>query len=211
MELLSDVRTSVRQAYGEAGVVRLTNARLDAAINAGLDELSENTGFRESFAVLELTSGRTYYDVRQLFPDEAVTITAIWNPDINLWLRYTPHTQFTYARWETTNGSPQSWFMRGLFQLGVFPHDNSNGGKLHIYFTVRHAPLVNDVDPVVDIPTDMVQAVVDYALFDLHLQERQADKAQEALESYKGNLSLLDYHTKNRVSRARTGYMGGRR
>lgn len=211
MDTLADVRSQVRTSFGEAGTVRLTNARLDAAINAGIDELAENSGFRESFAVLDLKSGRTYYDVRQLFPDEAVTITAIWNPAINLWLRYTPHSQFTFSRWEVTNGSPQSWFMRGLFKLGVFPHDTASGEKLHIYFTVRHSPLVNDVDPVVDIPTDMIQAVVDYALFDLHLQERQADKAQEALGAYKGNLSLLDYHAKNRVSRARTGYMGGRR
>jgi hypothetical protein len=57
----------------------------------------------------------------------------------------------------------------------------------------------------------MVQSVVDYALFDLHLQERQAEKAQEALAAYRIGVSTLNYHLKNRVSRARTGHMGGRR
>jgi hypothetical protein len=211
MELLSDVRTSVRQAYGEAGVVRLTNARLDAAINAGIDELSENTGFRETFAVLDMKDDRTYYDVRQLFPDESVTITAIWNPDINLWLKYTPTSKISLLRWELTNGSPQCWFMRGLFHLGLFPHNTSSGSKLHIYFTVRHRPLVNAEDPLVDVPPDLVRAVVDFACYDLHLQERQAVRAQEALAEYKEGLSQLDYHSKNRVSRPRVGAIGGRR
>jgi len=211
METLADVRSQVRTSFGEASSVRLTEARLDAAINAGIDELAENTGFRESFAVLELKSGRTYYDVRQLFPDESVTITSIWNPALRLWLRYTPSAQFTYPRWEITNGSPQCWFMRGLFHLGVYPHDTASGEKLHIYFTVRHTPLENAEDPLVDVPPDLVQAVVEYALFDLHLQERQASKAQETLSEYHENLSLLDYHAKNRVSRARIGHMGGRR
>jgi hypothetical protein len=211
METLADIRSQVRTSFGEAGTVRLTDARLDEAINAGIDELAENVGFRESFAVLDLKSGRTYYDVRQLFPDEAVMITSIWNPELRLWLRYTPHNQFTYPRWETTNGSPQSWFMRGLFHLGVYPHDTSSGEKLHVYFTIQHTPLVNAEDPLVDVAPDMVQAVADYTLFDLHLQERQAERAQEALSAYHKGLSLLDYHTGNRVSRARTGQIGGRR
>lgn len=211
METLADVRRQVRQSFGEAATVRLTDARLDAAINAGIDEVSESTGFRESFAILELKGGRTYYDVRQLFPDESVTITAIWNPSLRLWLKYTPITQLTYARWELTNGSPQVWFMRGLFHLGVFPHDSSSGEKLHVYFTVRHTPLVFAEDPVVDLAPDLVQAVVDYAVFELHLQERQATLAQESLASYKEGLSLIGYHADNRVSRARTGHLGGRR
>lgn len=210
METLADVRTLVRRGVGEASEVRLTNARLDAAINAGVDELAENTGFRESFAVLNTKSGRTYYDVRQLFPDEAVTITSIWNPAANLWLRYTPPGQFSFQKWEQSTGTPQAWFMRGLFHLGIFPHSTSSE-NLYVYFTVRHRPLVNAEDPLVDVPPDLTAAVADYAIFDLHLQERQSDKAQEALSDYKQGLSLLDYHTKNRVSRARTPQIGGRR
>jgi len=211
MDTLADVRSLVRQSFGEASSVRLTNARLDAAINAGVDELAENTGFRESFAILDLKAGRTYYDVRQLFPDEAVTITAIWNPALNLWLKYTPTSQFSYVRWELTNGSPQCWFMRGLFHLGVFPHDTASGSKLHVHYTIRHRPLVNAEDPLVDVLPDMVRPVVDYALFDLYLQERQAPAAQEALAEYHQGVSQLDFHTKNRVSRPRVGAIGGRR
>lgn len=211
MDTLEDIRSQVRTSIGESSDVRLTDARLDAAINAGVDELAENTGFRESFAVLDLKAGRTYYDVRQLFPDEAVTITSIWNPAIDLWLTYTPVSQLPYVRWELTNGSPQKWTMRGLFHLGIFPHDTTSGEKLHIYYTVRHRRLVNDVDPLVDVANDLTPAVVDYALFELHLQERRPVQAQAALKDYHERMSLLDYHLKNRVSRPRVGAIGGRR
>ena len=210
MDTLADVRSLVRQRFGEASSVRLTDVRLDAAINAGLDEVAENTGFRETYAVIEQKSGRTYYDLRTLFPDETVTITSIWSPDLNLWLRYTPLSLFTLTRWEITNGSPQHWFMRGLFHLGIFPHENTNGAKLHVYFTARHEPLVNAEDPL-EVPVDLVPSIADYALFDLHLQERQAEKAKFARENFIQGLSLLDYHTKNRVTRARVGQIGGRR
>lgn len=211
METLADIRSTVRQRFGESSTVRLTNARLDAAINAGLDEVAENTGFRETFAVLDAKKGRTYYDLRTLFPDETVTITSVWSPDLNLWLRYTPPSRFSLARWEMTNGSPQHWFMKGLFHLGLFPHENVSGAKLHVYFTARHKPLVNAEDPV-ECPPDLVTSVVDYALFDLHLQERQqADKAKLAYENFIRGISLLDYHTRNRVTRPRVGHIGGRR
>jgi hypothetical protein len=100
--------------------------------------------------------------------------------------------------------------MRGLFHLGIFPHNSTSGSKLHVYFTARHKSLVNAEDPL-EVPADLVPSVTDYALFDLHLQERQSEKAKVAYENFVKGLSLLDYHSKNRVSRARAGQLGGRR
>jgi hypothetical protein len=211
MDTLATVRALVRRRFEQEGIVRLTNARLDEAINAGVDEVAEMTGFRETYAVIDQKAGRTYYDLRQLFPDEVVMVTSIWSPELGIWLDYEPPDNYQFRQWEDVSGSPRKWFMRGLFMLGLFPHNTSAGERLHIYFQARHKPLVNDVDPLLDIPKDLVVAVVDYALFDLHMQDRQGEKAKAAYAEFKKNLDRLGYHINQRVTRPRIGRIGGRR
>lgn len=211
MDTLASVRALVRRRFEQTDTVRLTNDRLDEAINAGVDEVAEMTGFRETYAVIDQKYGRTYYDLRQLFPDEVVKITSIWSPETNRWLDYMPPLMFGDARFENTTGSPRRWFMHGPFHLGIYPNGSGVGQKLHVYFQARHRELENDVDPLLDIPPDLVEAIVDYALFELHMQERQGEKAKAAYAIFSKRLASLKYHVKQRVTRPRIGRIGGRR
>ena len=58
MDTLADVRDTVRQRFGESGTVRLTDARLDRAINAGIDELADQIESYH-FIFVETPKGRS--------------------------------------------------------------------------------------------------------------------------------------------------------
>lgn len=206
---LSDIRSSVRTRYESSGTVRLDNTRLDNAINDGIEELSERTEAFESFAVVPIKSGRTYYDIRNLLPDTAIKVTSVWLPDENWWLTYMPPRKFTWREWERTNGSSRNWFMRGLYFLGVFPHLNANTGVMHVYFKHTHPILSNTFD-IIMVPEDFVEAVEEYALYDLYCQDRETGKALMHWAGFQERAKDLRDLVERRGKRPRAGRIGYR-
>jgi len=206
---LSDIRSTVRDRYESNSTVRLSDDRLDAAINDGVEELSERTEAFESYVVVPVKSGRTYYDIRNFLPDEAIKVTSVWLPSENWWLEYMPPRKFTWREWERTNGASRNWFMRGLFHLGVFPHLAANTGVMHVYFKHIHPPLSNTWSEIY-VPEDFVEAVEEYALYDLYAQDRETGKALLHWAGFVERAKPLRDLVERRGKRPRAGRMANR-
>lgn len=96
-----------------------------------------------------------------------------------------------YRRWEVVYGAMQWMFMRGLWWLGIWPRSATDGplyagssnSYIDLYHTAIPLPLVFD-DDTPPFPEEFHYALVDYALYDLFMQDREPKKAMKRWEQY---------------------------
>jgi len=208
MLTLSDIRSRVRTKF-EAASVRWSDADIDAAINDGLGELSEATRYYESWVSIKLKASRTYYDLRGLTPETAMSVTAVWHEPGVRWLTPMALQDITYEEWEETSGNPTGWFVRGLWWLGVWPHPSSDVDEfLRVYYSAVAPKLVDDGDEPRQLPDEFVPALEEYAVYELQQQEGETDKALFWWGKYKEREKALEQHMAHRVTTARTGKIG---
>lgn len=208
MLTLSDIRSRVRTKF-EASSTRWSDEDIDAAINDGLGELSEATRYYESWVSILLKSGRTYYDLRGLTPETALSVTAVWHEPGVRWLTPMSLKDIGISEWEETGGNPTGWFVRGLWWLGIWPHPSSDLDEyLRLHYTAVAPALVDDGDEPRQLPDEFVPALEEYALYELQQREGETDKALFWWGKYKERERLLEQHMAHRVSTARTGRIG---
>lgn len=208
MLTLSDIRSRVRTKF-EAATTRWSDADIDAAINDGLGELSEATRYYESWVSIKLKASRTYYDLRGLTPETAMSVTAVWHEPGVRWLTPMALQDITYEEWEETSGNPTGWFVRGLWWLGVWPHPSSDVDEfLRVYYSAVAPKLVDDGDEPRQLPDEFVPALEEYAVYELQQREGETDKALYWWGKYKEREKALEQHMAHRVTTARTGKIG---
>ena len=208
MLTLSDIRSRVRTKF-EAATTRWSDADIDAAINDGLGELSEATRYYESWVSIKLKASRTYYDLRGLTPETAMSVTAVWHEPGVRWLTPMALQDITYEEWEETSGNPTGWFVRGLWWLGVWPHPSSDVDEfLRVYYSAVAPKLVDDGDEPRPLPDEFVPALEEYAVYELQQREGETDKALYWWGKYKEREKALEQHMAHRVTTARTGKIG---
>ena len=208
MLTLSDIRSRVRTKF-EAATTRWSDADIDAAINDGLGELSEATRYYESWVSIKLKASRTYYDLRGLTPETAMSVTAVWHEPGVRWLSPMALQDITYEEWEETSGNPTGWFVRGLWWLGVWPHPSSDVDEfLRVYYSAVAPKLVDDGDEPRQLPDEFAPALEEYAVYELQQREGETDKALYWWGKYKEREKALEQHMAHRVTTARTGAIG---
>lgn len=208
MLTLSDIRSRVRTKF-EAATTRWTDADIDAAINDGLGELSEATRYYESWVSIKLKASRTYYDLRGLTPETAMSVTAVWHEPGVRWLTPMALQDITYEEWEETSGNPTGWFVRGLWWLGVWPHPSEDVDEfLRVYYSAVAPKLVDDGDEPRQLPDEFIPALEEYAVYELQQREGETDKALFWWGKYKEREKALEQHMAHRVTTARTGKIG---
>jgi hypothetical protein len=208
---LSQIRDRVRTRFEHDSTTRWSDADINAAINAGLEELAEATGYYERSVSLGLKEDRTYYDLRALIPDSALNVVAVWHENTNRWLNATTHREMTYAEWEKVVGDPIAWFPRGMWWLGLWPHPSSDVDQwVRVYYCGLPPELTDDTQEPVDLPDDFHTALEDYALYELQHREGETKKALDWWQSYRQREHALGRHVRSRVVRARTSRIGGR-
>lgn len=112
-----------------------------------------------------------------------------------------------YRRWEVVQGAVQWMFMRGLWWLGVWPWSATDGplyggnatSYLDLYHTAIPLPLVFDSDTP-PFPVEFHQALVEYALYDLFMQDREPKKALKRWSQYVDLRRRLQLYVQNRTS-----------
>lgn len=207
---LAQLRERVRERFEHDSTVRWTDSDIDAAINAGLGELSEGAGFYESSIAVDLKHGRTYYDLRAIMPYTAIKITRICDSG-NEWLEPTAPRLLGRREWERSEGEPDHWFLRGLFWLGLYPKPNADTTDgITIYYTEVHPLLTSDGDTLQQLPDSAADCLVDYALYDLYAQEGETQKALSLWQSYQEGETALRQLVERRVVRPRLGRMAYR-
>jgi len=209
MASLSEIRSRVRTRFEHSSTTRWTNADINAAINAGLEELSEATGYYERHISIPLKQDRTYYDLRGLIPDTALTVSAVWHENTNRWLNPLTHREMTYEEWETVIGDPIVWFPRGLWWLGLWPHPSGDVDQwVKVYFCGIAPALTDDAQEPADLPEEFCDALEEYAIYELEQREGETEKALMMWQSYRQREYQLAQHVSHRVHRARSGRVG---
>jgi len=209
MLTLSDIRSRVRTRFEASSTTRWSDADVNSAINDGLGELSEATRYFERWVSFPLKEKRTYYDLRGLTPEGVLSVTAVWHEPGIRWLTPITLGDIGYEEWEETRGNPNSWFVRGLWWLGVWPSPSSDVDEfIRVYYTGVAPALAEDGEEPAQLPDEFVPALEEYALYELHGRERETDKALYWWGKYKERERALEQHIAHRVTTARTGRIG---
>jgi hypothetical protein len=207
MLTLSEIRSRVRVRFEASSSVRWTDADIDGAINAGLEELSEATRYYERWVSFPLKP-RTYYDLRTL-PDTVLSITAVQHEAGVRWLTPINLDDIGYGQWEETHGGPISWFTRGAWWLGVWPRPSDDVDEfLRVYYSAVAPALLEDGQIPAQLPDEFVPALEEYALYELQQREGETEKALYWWGKYKEREDALAQHVAHRVTTARTGTIG---
>ena len=209
MLTLSDIRSRVRTRFEAASSTRWSDADLNAAINDGVAELSEATRYYERWSSVRLKGGRTYYDLRGLSPEAALSVTSVWHESGNRWLTPGNWRDLTYEEWEETAGEPIAWFVRGLWWLALWPHPSADVDQwVRVYYTAVAPQLEEDGEEPAQLPDEFVPAIEEYALHELQQRDGETDKALYWWQQYKAREKSLEQHMAHRVTTARTGSLG---
>jgi hypothetical protein len=209
MLTLSDIRSRVRTKFEAASSVRWSADDVDAAINAGIGELSEATRYYErNFSIL-LQGRRTYYDLRGFTPEGVMSVTAVWHEPGVRWLSPMGLSDIGYEEWEETRGNPIGWFTRGLWWLGLWPSPSEDVDQhVRVYYTGVAPELKEDGEVPAQLPDEFVPALEDYALYELHSRDGETEKALYWWQRYQERERALEQHMAHRVTTARTGKLG---
>jgi len=211
MLTLSEIRSRVRTRYEASSSTRWSSADIDDAINDGLGELSDATGYYEQWVSIPLKENRTYYDLRGWLRPEHLSITGVWHQANNRWLEPMSHRDLDQERkqWELTAGGPTLWFTRGLWWLGLFPHPSEDVDQtVRVYYTAAAQRLTDDSHEPKQLPDEFIPALEEYALYELTQREGETEKALYWYGKYKAREADLAKHMAHRISTARTGSIG---
>ena len=208
---LSSIRSRVRTKFEAESASRWEDEPINSAINEGLDELSERTLFYERYVSIPIESGRTYYDTRGFVPEGALQLTALWDTTVSDWIDPANIEGFD-TRWEEATGPARRWFTRGAWWFGVNPSPSTDAtGYYRLYFAGLAPHLTHDQAVLADLPDDFVDALVEYALYELEAQDGETSKALLHWKLFDGMANDLAEFVKNRMKTARTARMGKRR
>lgn len=180
----------------QASPVMYSADDVDKSINEGYQEVSDFTEWYERRATFTGIARRTYYDLRTITPDMVLTIRGIFNPTTNLWLNPASVSDLdktVYTRWETNIGGAvrsQSFFLRGLSWLGMWPKVSTSGQPFVLVYkampqgrTDPRLPLASATD-VVDFPEEYGISIIEFALYDLFIRDRETKKALYHYQEY---------------------------
>lgn len=100
-----------------------TEERILEELNEGYEELAEESEFFECSETIDLRSGVTYYDLRDITSQEPLALKAVYNNQTQRWLNWKDVRQLDgmWVQWERVTGEPEAVFLRGLFSMGLWP------------------------------------------------------------------------------------------
>ena len=205
---LSAITARVRTRFEAESTVRWSNADIWAAVNEGLDELSEATRFVERVASIPVVEGRNFYDLRGYVPDDFVALRAVWSTTRSDWLR--PSSEgLLHTRWEEDPGDPDAFFRRGWCWMGVHPHASGSSGYFRAHLTCLAPQLNHDQAVFADLPDDLIPALEDYGLYELQSQDGETELSLEHWKDLVNRQRTLNDFVEDRGRSS--GFLGGRR
>ena len=208
---ISRIITRIRVRYdAESGgsSVRWSDGAIVNFINCGLETLAEATGFYERYVTIPVQQGRQYYDLRGFTPETVVSITSVWSSTRNDWLRPANLEQLGID-WELPIGTPQVWFARGIFWMGVYPRSEADSGFLRVYFQGVPSRLNHPQAVLGDLPNDFYPALEDYALYEMAGGDGNPKRALIHWASYMKREKALGDFLRRRIVGDRAGRFGG--
>jgi hypothetical protein len=189
------------------------------AYNEALDDLSMATEFYELRVSMPRRMWATYHDLRGVLPDEAIRVTAVWNPITGRWLVPTSPRELDNnlgRGWERNIDLARGWWMRGCWWLGIYPKPTDDISPLSVYFSAMAPHIVPDTlrygyNSTPAIPADFDVAIRQYMLYTLFADNKESNRAVEHYKSYKIKATELKSLVDDRIQNDRAAHMGSRR
>ena len=199
-----DLQTRVRRKLNETSTVFWTDQDVKDAINEGYAEMADGTEFYERQAQVPMIEGHMYYDLSLGLPDTFLSPRRAQNVTTSQWLEPTDPLEMdyhTFPQWELTAGQPEKHFLRGNWWLGVWPKPSGDQIGQRFYYTSIPAPMEDD-DDVPAFPVEFHDALIEYAMYDLLAQKREAKKALLHWDAYLAYEMGLRSFVNDRIKRA---------
>jgi hypothetical protein len=204
----SELTAEVLRQLDENGSTFWQTPEVQAAINEGYQELSDVTEWYETSDTMTLVANETYQDLRD-WDDEILTLRHVWNATTSEWLDFIDVRELdfrAYRRWETNTGEPRHLFMRSPFTVGVYPHETT-AGTLTVYYSAMPEELSAASDTP-DLPREFHEALIEYALYDLLVQDGLVEAGLDHWKQFVGYQTGLNQWVRKKISRDRM--YGGR-
>lgn len=158
---------------------------LNNSVQDGYDELVSYAGLRPTKGNLPILNGKTYYDMKTIFPD-LVGVIAVFNPTISAWLTPTSIRKLErYGQaWETVTGSPYFFSVISWRYMAIHPKPVVDGYADMIVYYMAQAPLLTGDDTVLDTTDEGVSTIEKYVRTDLLEMGQEWTKAGNQFISY---------------------------
>jgi hypothetical protein len=207
----AELKTEVFRRLNENATTPVfwTEADVELAINEGYEELSDATEWFEEYFVLKTQSNLLYYDLRTLLPETFLAPKRLYNQATSEWL--SPVTLrdldfHTTRQWETMEGEPSNYLMRGLWYLGLNPACSVDDRKIKMFYTAIPQSMTEDTDEP-GFPQEMHKYLVEYALYDLFAQDGETKKAVKHWKEYLAGEKMLKDFVQKRLSLDRVAHV----
>lgn len=186
-------------------------ADIALALNQGLEDLADRTEYYEVTQSINKTALTTYYNLLALCTKEPLSVVAVWNSQTERWLTPVAVSELdeaTYRYWERISGEPEKYILRGLYKLGLFPKPTATSGTVVVTHSAIPARMSADEDTPADLPEEFTPALIEYAMFDLLVQDGEIDEALAHYKEYLTYVGRLKTWAQRR-SNDRTGVISG--
>lgn len=177
--------------------VIFSDIEVGEAINEGYEELSERTEWREASESLSISS--QYTNLRTSLTLEPLSVSRVFNSATSRWLVWTNLSKLDARdrRWQSTTGSPEWVFVRGMDTLGLYPKPGT-ATSCKVWHTAIPTRMVADTDTP-GFPQEFHPALVDYGLYDLFSQWREFKKSLEFYAKFLGWERRLNRWVRHRM------------
>lgn len=181
-----------------------TRRDCEDSINEGLVSLADFTEYNEVTLTIPQLAFRQYYDLRSHVQqgEQFLAPRRVHNLATNRWLpwssaRVLDHT--LHNQWEGTPSACDKVVARGLFWLGVYGTASGDTGVLRApSVTIPNLLTVDEDEP--QFPRQFHLGLVEYALYDLEVQDGELDLALDHYDAFTGIAFDFQAHVERRQS-----------
>lgn len=171
---------------------------VDAALNVACAEWADVTGWNDVSVSVALKAGQQYYDLRRFVGtgQDPLAVRAVYCSTSARWLDPVHVREFDALKggdWDTSTGTPNAFFVRGGWWLGLWPTPAADTGTLTVLMTSIPASLTSSDSP--GFHADYHYALVEYAHYDLLAQDKETGKAIAKFQRF--NEYVMSYRLYN--------------
>lgn len=198
----AELRAEVRRQLDDASERFVTNDDINDSLNEGYEDMSDVTEWYERTFNLRCQSGRNYYNIRDMVQEELIRVLRCYSKTGNWWLHPDSlrNLDGVLSQWETNRGEPRSYLMRGHWWMGLWPKPSADFDSVErVYYSAMPPALTLDTDAP-GFPDEFHRGLVDYALYDIYMQDRDPDVALNYYARYLVFRNALDAYVDGRQS-----------